>query len=384
MLKKIAVVACSVCISIASYAGKVSKKSRTKLKLPSYTQRYILIDYDDGLELESFEKDTRTAPSSMTKLLTLYILFSKLKSGELYLDDTMIVSEQAKRAEGSRSWLLAGSNVSVSDLIRCLIVHSGNDAAVVIAENISGSVKNFADLMNETAHMLGMHNSHFTNPSGLPDKNLYSTVKDLAILSRRLIKDFPEYYSYFAEKEFEMSGIKQFNRNALLWDDIGVDGLKTGHTNDGGYGLAASAVNGNVRLISVVNGCSSQKVREQKTKELLTRGFRTVSTYKLAKKNVPVHYADVWLGDTKLIPLVTNEDVTVTIFNRDAKSLKVYIEYDSPIKAPVQVGKEVGVLVVEYGQLQKQYKLFAGECAKELNTLHRLVPALKFMVFGRN
>ena len=382
MFRKITVIACLVCFSSAVYGAKVKKKIHKKL--PTYTQRYILIDCDNGLELDGFGKDVKIAPSSMTKLLTLYVLFSKLRSGELNLDDRMLVSDLASKADGSRSWLLAGSSVSVEDLIRCLIVHSGNDAAIVVAENISGSIKNFADLMNETAAMLGMRNSHFTNPSGLPDNNLYSTVKDLAILSRRLLKDFPDYYSYFAEKEFEISGINQSNRNSLLWDDIGVDGLKTGHTSVGGYGLAASATNGNIRLISVVNGCRSQKERINKTKELLMRGFKTVSSYKIAKKNKPIHYADVWLGEDKLLPIATNEDVNVTVFNSDAKSLTVCAKYESPIKAPIRAGEEVGVLVVECGQLRKQYKLFAVKSVKELNAFSRFIPALKFMIFGRN
>lgn len=382
MLKKLLAIACMVSIS-CTFAAKAKKKTPKKEKY-TYVQRYILMDYNSDMIIDENGKDDRVYPSSMTKLLTLYILFSKIESGELALHDTMVVSKKARNTGGSRSWLLEGSNVSIEDLIRCIIVHSGNDAAVVVAENISGSMENFAELMNTTAQNLGMKNSHFMNSNGLPDDNHYSTVYDLALLSKRIIRDFPEFYHYFSEKEFEMNKIRQPNRNTLLWDDIGVDGLKTGHTDKGGYGLAASAEKGGVRLISVVNGFSNPKGREIKTKELLTRGFRSIVTYSIAQSRRPVCFADVWLGTKESVPLVTYSDVKISIPKNEVKNLKVFASYKSPVKAPIKKGDHVADLVIECGNLQQSHKLYATEDVQELDVFNRALAALKFMVFGRS
>lgn len=378
MFRKTIVFSCMIAVAFNCEASR-----KKKAKAYTYTERYILSDYNSDIIIDQNEKDARMAPSSMTKLVTLYVLFEKIKSGEIRLDDTMIVSKKARHTGGSRSWLLEGSRVTVDELIRCIIVHSGNDAAVVIAENISGSVEKFADLMNDTAERFGMKNSHFMNPSGLPDDNHYSSVHDIAIISKQLIKDFPEFYHYFAQKELEVNGIRQANRNSLLWADIGVDGLKTGHTDKAGYGLAASAERDSVRLISVVNGYASPKAREVKTTELLNRGFRSIVTYDIAKSGKPVHYADVWLGKKDVVPLVTNKDIKISILKSDLKNMKVFAEYTTPIKAPIERGMKVGSLVVEIGEICKRYDLYAGEGVQELDVLNRSVTALKFMLFGR-
>lgn len=380
MFRKIIVFSCMIAVAFNCEAARKKKK---KAKAYTYTERYILSDYNSDIIIDQNEKDARMAPSSMTKLVTLYVLFEKIKSGEIRLDDTMIVSKKARHTGGSRSWLLEGSSVTVDELIRCIIVHSGNDAAVVIAENISGSVEKFADLMNDTAERLGMKNSHFMNPSGLPDDNHYSSVHDIAIISKQLIKDFPEFYHYFAQKELEVNGIRQANRNSLLWADIGVDGLKTGHTDKAGYGLAASAERDGIRLISVVNGYASSKAREVKTAELLNRGFRSIVTYDIAKSGKPVHYADVWLGKKHVVPLITNKDIKISILKSDLKNMKIFAEYTTPIKAPIESGMKVGSLVVEIGEICKRYDLYAGEDVQELDVLSRSVTALKFMLFGR-
>ena len=384
MLKKVFLVTCAVAM-VFSCSAKPKKVYKKKKPIQTYTQRYILMDYNSDMIIDSKGMDERVAPSSMTKLVTIYILFSKLQSGELKLTDKMTVSHQASHTGGSRSWLAEGTEVSVEDLIQSIIVHSGNDAAVVIAENISGSIERFADLMNETAYRLGMVNSNFVNPSGLPDENHYSTVRDLAIIAKRLIQDFPEYYGYFSQKEFEFSGIRQSNRNTLLWDNIGVDGLKTGHTEKGGYGLAASAYQDGVRLISVVNGCNTATSRSTKMKNLLTMGFRSITTYSLAKKGVPVCNVDVWLGHKQAIPLVCNQDIQITIPKSELKTLKVQALVKSPIKAPVKIGTHAGYLVAEYGNgVRVQYDLYTGASTEELGIFSRCVAAFKYMLFGRS
>lgn len=384
MLKKIFLVTCAMAMAL-SCSAKMKKSNKHKKPIQVYTQRYVLMDYNSGMILDSKDMDERVAPSSMTKLVTIYILFSKLQSGELKLTDKMTVSHQASHTGGSRSWIAEGSEVSVEDLIQSIIVHSGNDAAVVIAENISGSVERFADLMNETARHLGMNNSNFVNPAGLPEDGHYSTVHDLAIVAKRLIQDFPEYYSYFSQKEFEFNGIRQSNRNTLLWDNIGVDGLKTGHTEKGGYGLAASAYQDGVRLISVVNGYSTPNSRSTKTKELLTRGFRSITTCCLAKKGVPVCNVDVWLGSKPAIPLICNQDIHITLPKSELKNLKAQVFIKSPIKAPIKIGTQVGYLVSEYGNgIKLQYDLYAGDNVEELGAFSRCVAALKYMLFGRS
>lgn len=387
MLKKIVVVLCCSIMFSSISAKSSSAKSRKPQKGVHkivHTPRYLLIDYNSDMVIDQYGKDERIAPSSMTKLVTLYILFSQIKSGVLSLQDTMVVSRKATHTGGSRSWLLEGSNVTVDDLIRCIIVQSGNDAAVVVAENISGSVEKFSQLMNETAASLGMNNSHFENPSGLPDDNHYSTVSDIAIISKRLIQDFPEFYHYFAQKEFEVNGIRQPNRNRLLWSDIGVDGLKTGHTDKGGYGLAASALKDGVRLISVVNGYATQQAREVKTKELLSRGFRSVVTYTISQNQKPLYHADVWLGNKETVPLVTEYDIKLSLLKNDVKSLKIYAACTSPIKAPIKKGDYVGDLIIECGTNRQTHKLFAGESVAELGIFDRAISALRFMLFGRS
>lgn len=360
---------------------KVSSKKLTKAKRQTIS-KYILMDYDSGIILEERGAEERIAPSSMTKLLTLYILFSQLKSGLITLHTEFLVSHEAKKTGGSKSFLEEGNSVDIDTLIRCIIVHSGNDASVVVAEGISGSVEKFVELMNLTAQKIGMVGSHFCNPTGLPDELHYSTVKDIALISRRLIADFPEFYHYFSEKEFEVNGIRQANRNRLLWKNFGVDGLKTGHTNAGGYGLASSAKNKNSRLISVINGCSSMKQREQESENLIRRGFNMISTYNLVKKYRPIKYVDVWLGQHTTVPIVSKVDINASVLREHLQDFKVYLNYKSPIAAPIRAGDYVGDLIVKNNDKEIRYPLIAGRNVAKLNEFSRAIAAIKFIIFG--
>lgn len=392
MLKKFCIYSGLVSVFFGSFytvEAKPKKINKTKKegkpvgkKIKDTKSKYILMDFNSGMTLEESEAEVRMAPSSMTKLMTLYVLFSHIKSGIISLKSEFLVSQNAKKIGGSKSFLEEGTSVDVETLIRCIIVHSGNDASMVVAEGISGSVEKFAVLMNKTAEKIGLTNSHFCNPTGWPDEEHYSTVKDIALLSKRLIEDFPEFYKYFSEREFEMNGIRQANRNKLLWKNFGVDGLKTGHTDAGGYGLAASAHDKNCRLISVVNGCSSTKQRETESENLLRRGFNMVSVYTIAKKYKPIRYVDVWLGKEQSVPLVSKDDIKITVLKENLQNLHVKLEYRTPISAPVIAGSHIGNLVVENAGNETRYPLFAGRSVEKLNEFNRAIAAVKFMLFG--
>lgn len=392
MLKKFCIYSGLIGIFLGNFytcEAKSKRINRTKnvnkptcKKIKDEKSKYILIDYNSGMTLEESDAETRIAPSSMTKLMTLYVLFSNLKSGIVSLKSEFLVSQNAKKIGGSSSFLEEGSSVDVETLIRCIIVHSGNDASMVVAEGISGSVEKFAVLMNKTAAKIGLTNSHFCNPTGWPDEDHYSSVKDIALLSKRLIEDFPEFYKYFSEKEFEMNGIRQANRNKLLWKNFGVDGLKTGHTEAGGYGLAASAHHKDCRLISVINGCSSAKQRETESENLLRRGFNMVSVYTLAKKYKPIRYVDVWLGNNQSVPLVSKEDIKVTVLKEDLQNFRVNLKYKSPVSAPIVAGTHIGDLIVENAGKKTSYPLLAGMNVEKLDAFNRAIAAIKFMLFG--
>ncbi|MBO4405437.1 MAG: D-alanyl-D-alanine carboxypeptidase, partial [Alphaproteobacteria bacterium] len=310
----------------------------------SDAKQAVLIDFDTGETLYDKSSREKCTPSSMTKLMTSYILFSALKDGRLKMDDELLVSEEAQRMEGSRSFFKAGTYAKVEDLIRSIIVHSGNDACVIVAEALSGDPTIFADEMNRKAEEFGLTDTHFTNPAGMPDEEHYSTAHDLAIIAQRLIKDFPEYYSYFSEKVFTVNGITQPNRNTLLGNSMGVDGLKTGHTNAGGYGLVSSAARNGKRLIAVVNGCSSMKSRSLASNSLLTLGYREFVNFRAIKAGTPVVKLKVWLGDKNEIELCTHEDINIMVPRKFQNELKMEAKMKEPIEAPIALGAKVGEL----------------------------------------
>lgn len=307
----------------------------------------ILIDAETGTVLYEKEADKPIPPASMSKLMTVYMVFERLKDGRLSLDDTFPVSEKAWRKGGSKMFVDVNTDISVQDLIQGIIVQSGNDACIVVAEGIAGSEENFAAMMTEKAHALGLSNSRFANATGWPDENHRMSVRDLARLGYLLMTQFPEYYHYFKQDSFTYHGIRQPNRNLLLGKNLGVDGLKTGYTEEAGYGLAASANQQGRRLVSVVAGLDSARARASETEKLLRYGFMNFETRTIAQPEWSIATADVWLGETASVPLYPRSPVILTypITKRDA--ITVTAEYQDTLTAPVQRGEAVGTLTIE-------------------------------------
>lgn len=348
----------------------------------------ILMDYQTWTVLEEKNADAKMPPSSMSKLMTTYMLFEAIHTGALSLDDEFQVSENAWRKGGAASggstmFLEPNTSVSVEDLLRGIIIQSGNDACIVVAENMAGSEEAFADEMNYRALELGMTGSNFTNSTGLPDPDHYMTARDLAILAKHMIVDFPEYYSLYKETEFTYNEIKQYNRNPLLYRPGGADGLKTGHTDAAGYGLAASAVRDGRRLIMVANGMESTQARAAETARLIDWGFRNFTNRGLFRAGEVVSDAEVWLGLTESIPLVIEENVTVTIPRRAWRTLEVKAVYEGPIAAPIEQGVTVAKLVIAGDEMEPlEYDLVAGASVAKLGFVGRIKAAAFQILFG--
>ena len=339
-MKKLALVfVFTIIFSLSSYAQTVAP-------VETAAKQAFLIDAATGTILFAKDADTQMPTSSMSKMLTMYLVFEAIRDGKLHMNDTLPVSEHAWRQEGSRMFVTVGQKVRVEDLIRGVIVQSGNDAAVVFAEALGNSEDNFATMMNAKAHDLGMTNSHFMNATGMPDPQHYSTAHDLAILAQALIRDFPENYHYFSELEFTYNGIKQGNRNPLLYRNMDVDGLKTGHTDAGGYGLTASAVRDGRRLVLVLNGLKDMQARADESAHLLDWGYREFGLYPVVKTGDVLTEAQVWLGQSPSVQLLATRDVSVTLPRSARDGLKTSITFDQPVAAPITKGQELGKLTV--------------------------------------
>lgn len=334
---------------------------------------YILIDYNTNEVLAEKNADVRVDPASLTKLMTMYVVDKELESGRLSLEDEVPISDKAWRSEGSRMFIETGKKVSVNDLIRGIIIQSGNDASVALAEYVAGSESAFADLMNQYAKKLGMVNSHFTNATGMPDGEHYSTAKDISLLSQALIRDFPDSYKLYSEKWFSYNGIKQPNRNRLLWRDADVDGIKTGHSSTAGFCLAASAKRGDMRLISVVLGANSDGQRNQHSQQLLRYGFRFYETHRLYSAGEMIQSPRIWMGTQKKVKLGVTEDIYVTVPHGKYQSLEAKIHVDKNLRAPVQKGALQGKLTVSLGdELITQTSVVALEDIQEGSLWMRL------------
>ena len=307
---------------------------------------YILMDFNSGKILAEKDADKPLPPASLTKLMTVYVVFRELASGHLSLDEKVTVSKKAWRTPGSRMFIEVGKQVSVEDLLKGVIIQSGNDASVALAEHVAGNESTFAALMNQNAERLGMLNTQFKNSTGLPEEGHYTTAHDLAILAQAIIKEFPEYYQWDAQKEFTYNNITQHNRNKLLWRDKSVDGLKTGHTEEAGYCLVASAKRNDMRLISVVMGTDSENARATESLALLNYGFRFFETRKLYDGQAPIIETRVYKGDQKKLQLGLAEDLYVTVPRRNVQDLKAETVVDNIIIAPVPKGAEKGLLRV--------------------------------------
>ncbi|OGT35239.1 MAG: serine-type D-Ala-D-Ala carboxypeptidase [Gammaproteobacteria bacterium RIFCSPHIGHO2_12_FULL_37_14] len=305
-----------------------------------------MIDGTSGKILAEKNADTRLPPASLTKLMSLYIISNAIKNGEIQVDDKVRISAKAWKTEGSRMFVKVGDEVPVKELLQGVIVASGNDATVALAEHIAGTEDTFTMMMNQQAKLLGMTNSHFIDSTGLPNKDHYSTARDLAILTQAYIKNFPEDYSYYSEKWFTYNGIKQPNRNRLLWRYQYADGLKTGHTSEAGYCLVASAKKDGMRLISVVMGEPNDEARTEDSMRLMTYGFRFFETHKLYNATSPLIQARVWQGEKSEVPLGVAEDFYITVPTGQYKRIQVSQELNSPLKAPIFKGKTYGILKI--------------------------------------
>lgn len=351
----------------------------------------FMIDEQTGAVLLDKAGDELMPPSSMSKLMTAFMVFDKLSKGELKLDDELPVSEKAWRIQGSKMFVQLGSRVRVEDLLRGMIVQSGNDACIVLAEGLAGSEEAFADQMTKKARELGMAKSVFKNASGWPDPDHVMTPRELAILARVLIERFPQYYGFYSEKEFTYGvdditkkPIKQGNRNPLLYKGIGADGLKTGHTDAAGYGLTASVKRGERRIILVVNGLTSMNQRSREAERLIDWGFREFATVPVATAGATIENAEVWLGQKPTVSLASAQSVAVTVPRPAARSVKVTLRYDGPISAPIAVGQPIGVLdVTGEGMDPKQFPLIATADVAKQGFPQRAITAAAYLVWGK-
>jgi len=350
----------------------------------------IVLDYNSGKVLYEIDPDTHIYPASMTKIMTTIIAFDLLKQGKMNLDDETVVSENAWRLSQkgfSSMFIMINDTVTIEELLRGIIVVSGNDACVALAEAIAGSEENFAEIMNERAKELGLSNTNFSNSSGINDPQNYSTVKDIAIMSKHLISKYPKYYEYFKETEFtwDRTGgepITQGNRNPLLYKRIGADGIKTGYLDSEKYSLAASVIGEERRLISVISGFKSKKARSNESIKVISWALRNTNTYEIAKKESPAFLFDVWLGKKNKVAGHVKEDQYITIQKNELKDLKVSLNYTGPLKAPISKDQEIGNLIIETGDEEKSIPVYSSEAVKKVNFIKSLFFSLNHMIWG--
>jgi D-alanyl-D-alanine carboxypeptidase (penicillin-binding protein 5/6) len=332
-------------------AGTASRAATPIPKPPDVGAKgYLIEDFRSGHALAEKNANQPLEPASITKLMTAYVVFSEIRDGSLSLSDKVRISEKAWRTPGSRMFVEVDTRVSVADLLKGMIVQSGNDATVALAEQVAGSEDSFAALMNQHAQRLGMKNSHFVNSTGLPDKEHYTTAHDIAIIARALISEFPEYYRWYSEKKFTYNDITQYNRNKLLWRDESVDGMKTGHTDSAGYCLVTSAERDGMRLISVVLGTKSEEARADASQALLNYGFRFFETHKLYDAGTKLTSSRVWKGAVDNVDLGLKDTLYVTIPRGEYKNLDARMQLNNQIIAPVSGGQPLGEVVVRLGE----------------------------------
>ena len=351
----------------------------------------ILIDYHSDEILYEFDPDTKIYPASMTKIMTSIVAFDLLERNKLSLDDMFTVSENAWRLSQSgysSMFIMINDQVSVENLLKGIIIASGNDACVALAEGIAGSEENFATMMNEKANEIGMTNTNFTNSSGINDPDNLSTVRDIAMMSKYLIKNYPDYYELFKEKTFtwDRTGgepIKQGNRNPLLYKNVGVDGVKTGYLAVEKYSLASSMLKNDRRLIAVVSGFQTKNSRSSESLKLLNWGFRNTSTFEISQKDETIFELDTWLGRKNKIKAVTKNDYYITINKKDIRHLKVILNYEGPIVAPVQKNQKVAeLLILKKDKTIETLPLYAAEDLKKVNFFRSLITSINYLIWG--
>ncbi len=351
----------------------------------------IVIDYHSDRVLYEVEPDAQIYPASMTKIMTTIIAFDLLKSNKLSLDDKFIVSENAWRLSESgysSMFIMVNDEVSVEDLLHGIIIASGNDACVALAEGIAGSEEIFAEMMNEKAEEIGMINTNFTNSSGINDPDNYSTVRDIAIMSKYLIANYPDFYEWYSIKNFtwDRTGgdpIKQGNRNPLLYKKVGVDGVKTGYLAVEKYSLASSMMKEKRRIIAVGSGFPTKNLRSTESLKLLNWGFRNTNTFEISKVGETFYEIDTWLGEKNKIKAITKENFYLTLDKKDIRNLKVYLQYDGPIKAPIQKDEKIATLnILDKDKIIKVLPLYADEKVSKVNFLKSLFTSLNYLIWG--
>ena len=351
----------------------------------------IVVDYHSDEVLYELDADMQIYPASMTKIMTTIIAFDLIKKNRLSLDDKFIVTENAWRLSESgysSMFIMVNDEVSVEDLLHGIIIASGNDACVALAEGIAGSEEIFAEMMTEKANEIGMSSTNFSNSSGINDPDNYSTVRDIALMSKYLIKNYPEYYTWYKEKSFtwERTGgdpIKQGNRNPLLYKKIGVDGIKTGYLAVEKYSLASTMKKDTRRIIAIGSGFPTKQFRSSESLKLLNWGFRNTNTYEVSKKGETFFELDTWLGKKNKIKAVTKEDYYFTLNKKDTRHLKVTLNYDGPVKAPIQKDQEIASLIISNkDKIIKTLPLYASEKISKVNFFKSLITSLNYLIWG--
>ena len=370
-------------LSFMTVGSAISKAA----EIDSSAEFAFVTDFGSGKVLMEKQPDAPMKPASMAKIMTVYIAFERIADGSLSLDDTFLISEKAWRKGGSKTFVEVGKEVSVRDLLYGVVVQSGNDAAIAIAEGISGTEEGFAEEMNYVARKLGMENTVFRNSTGWPDPEQHTTARDLNILATALIREFPvdeypELYPMFAEQDFTYNGIKQGNRNPLVYGTQGADGLKTGHTEESGYGLVGSAHRDGQRVVMVLNGMESMKQRSSESRRLIDLMFREFKLYRFYEKDQPVDRANVWLGTKNKIDLVLEEPLHLVMARSDRRKMKVSVNWNDPVPAPITAGQPIGTLVLELPSGKTTYPLLAAENVDGLGMFDRVGEALKYLIFG--
>ena len=351
----------------------------------------IVIDYHSDKILYEYEPDIQIYPASMTKIMTTIVAFDLIKKNKLSLDDKFIISENAWRLSESgysSMFIMVNDEVSVEDLLHGIIIASGNDACVALAEGIAGSEEIFAEMMNEKAAEIGMSSSNFSNSSGINDPDNYSTVRDIALMSKYLIANYPEFYEWYAEKTFtwDRTGgdpITQGNRNPLLYKKVGADGIKTGYLAVEKYSLASSIKKDTRRIIAVGSGFPTKNLRSSQSLKVLNWGFRNTNTYEISKSGETFFELDTWLGKKNKIKAITKDDYYITLNKKDIRHLKVYLEYDGPIKAPIQKGQKIANLIVsDKDEIVTTLPLYASEKISKVNFFKSLITSLNYLIWG--
>ena len=362
----------------------LSYKSFANNQIETLANYAIVIDYDTKKILLNKNSDEVMFPASMSKLMTAFVVFSQLSSKKISLEDTFRVSEKAWKKGGSKMFVEIGKRVSVEDLLKGMIIQSGNDASIVLAEGLFGSEELFSLEMNREAKKIGMNNTNFMNATGWPDPKHVTTARDLSLLAIQLYEKFPEYMGYYAQKTFTYNNIKQGNRNPLLYKNLGSDGLKTGHTNQSGYGLVGSAIRNGRRVIIVINGLKSSKERSNEAERLIDWSFREFKNYEIFNGKEVVFEMPVWLGNKNSVPLVLNEKLLLTLSNKEYNKIKFKVVYEGPVRAPIYKNKQLAILKIIFEDKIIEKPLYSSEDIGELNFISKLKTKLEYLLFGEN